>query len=420
MTLGAVGRDHDLLLDPGRRAAVGGGAVGLEREEHALLDLDRVVERVQAADDRSLVQADADAVSELEPERVHLVLEAELRRLGPHGRDLIGADPGLHEVDRGVHPLARAGERVALRLRGAADDERAVVAGPVAVVHVDDVEVRLVARADQPVREDVRVRAAALARDRVDRLDELGAHLEQPRVGERDDVALADPGLEELEDVVVDAVHHGAGLRQERDLVRALDLAGEHHRLLTVADVEAGPLQLQEDRGLGDVDAERHVADAVLPQDRADLLGRAALQPDDRRDGALQTGVAADRVGLVVPLGELEPVRLGGRAEVPDARRSRPRDQGVPLALVERPVADVRAGRVPDVAGLEQQERSEVRGLQLRANAGEPVLAEAVEVDAVLPVHPGEAGGRCRRDRELLSHAVLRSVVPAPVAAPGR
>ena len=135
--------------------------------------------------------------------------------------------PRLHEVDRGVHPLARALERVALRRGRAADDERAVVAGPVAVEDVDDVEVRLVARADQPVGEDVRVRAAPLARDRVDRLDELRAHLEQARVRERHDVALADARLQRLEDVLVDAVDHRAGLRQQHDLVRALDLAGD-------------------------------------------------------------------------------------------------------------------------------------------------------------------------------------------------
>ena len=120
--------------------------------------------------------------------------------------------PGLHQVDRGVHPLAGPLERVALRGGRAADDERPVVAGPVAVEHVDDVEVRLVAGPDQPVGEDVRVRAAALAGDRVDRLHELRAHLEQARVREGHDVALADAGLEGLEDVLVHAVDHRAGL----------------------------------------------------------------------------------------------------------------------------------------------------------------------------------------------------------------
>src|SRR5690349_11468773 len=42
---GAVGSDDDLLLDPGRRVAVLGRAVCLERDDHALLELDRVLER---------------------------------------------------------------------------------------------------------------------------------------------------------------------------------------------------------------------------------------------------------------------------------------------------------------------------------------------------------------------------------------
>ena len=78
----------------------------------------------------------------------------------------------------------------------------------------------------EPVGEHVRVRAAPLAGDRVDRLDELRPHLEQPRVRQRHDVALADAGLQDLEDVLVHAVDHRAGLGQQHDLVRALDLAG--------------------------------------------------------------------------------------------------------------------------------------------------------------------------------------------------
>src|SRR6185503_20727159 len=120
----------DLLLDPSGRSSVRRGTVRLEREEHAFLELDRLVERVQAADDRSLVQADTHAVSELQAERVELVLEPELLRLGPHGGELIRGVARLHEVDRGIHPFARPRERVALRLRGATDDEGAVVAGP--------------------------------------------------------------------------------------------------------------------------------------------------------------------------------------------------------------------------------------------------------------------------------------------------
>ncbi len=77
--------------------------------------------------------------------------------------------PGFKQLDRAVHPLARLAVRRALRRRRATDRERAVVARAVADERMDDVEERLVAGADQAVREVVRMRRAALAGDRVDR-----------------------------------------------------------------------------------------------------------------------------------------------------------------------------------------------------------------------------------------------------------
>src|SRR5262249_56837686 len=48
----ALVRHHDLLLDAGGGIAVGGGAIGFEREHHALLDFGRMVKRHYARDDR--------------------------------------------------------------------------------------------------------------------------------------------------------------------------------------------------------------------------------------------------------------------------------------------------------------------------------------------------------------------------------
>ena len=95
-----------------------------------------------------------------------------------------------------------------LRRRRAADVEGAVVAGAVALVGLQDVEERLVAGAEVAVGEVVRMRVAALARDRVDRLDVVRAHLVEHLVGHRDDVVLADARLQRLVDHVVDAVDH--------------------------------------------------------------------------------------------------------------------------------------------------------------------------------------------------------------------
>ncbi|MGH9119099.1 MAG: hypothetical protein ACRD0A_14815 [Acidimicrobiales bacterium] len=89
-----------------------------------------------------------------------------------------------------------------------------------------------------------------------------------------------------------------------------------------MADVEPGRLEPEEHRRLGHVDADGHPADALVVQDRHQLLHRPPLQADRRGDGALQTRVAADRVLLVVQVGQLEAIGLG---RAPEAQiRGRP------------------------------------------------------------------------------------------------
>ena len=115
--------DDDLLLDPGRREAVLRRAVRLEGDDHALLDLDRVVERVEAADDRALVEEQPDAVAELEAEALHLVVEAELLGLRPDARDLVGrrrpaaSARSTRRSTRGPACRRRAGRRSPCRRR---------------------------------------------------------------------------------------------------------------------------------------------------------------------------------------------------------------------------------------------------------------------------------------------------------------
>src|SRR3954453_7140639 len=74
--LGAVLGEDDLLLDPRGGVAVGRRAVGLEREDHPDLQLDRLLHRVQPGDDRPLVEPEPQAVGELQAERLHLAAEA--------------------------------------------------------------------------------------------------------------------------------------------------------------------------------------------------------------------------------------------------------------------------------------------------------------------------------------------------------
>jgi len=163
---------------------------------------------------------------------------------------------------------------------------------------VEDVEVGRVAGAQHPVGEDVRVRAAALARDGVDALDVLRAELEQPLADERDALVLAHPGLQRLEEVVVRRVHHRARGVQQRDLVHRLDHADVLHQRLAVDDLDARRLERAQDRQLDDVDAERLVEQAALSQLDADLLGHR-LGP--ALDGAAQRRDAGTRAILAEP-----------------------------------------------------------------------------------------------------------------------
>ncbi len=226
-------------------------------------------------------------------------------------------------------------------------------------------------------------------------------------MGEGHDVALSDPRLERLENVLVDPVDHGARLGEQHDLVGALDLASLHHGLLSVGHLDAGRLQGQKYRRLGHVDAEPLAEEALGGQDVADLRGRPRRQAGRRADGALQPGVASLGVLLVEEVGELQPVGLGGGAEVPDAGLAAPGEEGEPLPLVERPVPDVGGGHIADVRGFEEEDGRQVLLLQHLADPPQAVLAKSPEVDAMLPIHSLDAGSRAGGDGKLVHGSSL-------------
>ncbi len=256
----AAGVRHDhFLLDARCRVPVRGRAVGLEREDHAGLDLHRALQGDEARDDRTLVESETDAVAELEAERRQLVGEAELLRLRPDLDHGVGRDAGLDQVDRQIKPLAAALVGVVLGRRRPSDIEGAVVAGAVADEGVEDVEEGLVARADEAVGEVVRMRVAALAGDGVDRLDVVGAEFVEELIDAGDDVVFPDARLQILVDQLVDAIDHGCGLVEEHDLIDAFDLARVEHDLLAVDQLQADLLEFEPHPGLDDVDADRHV-----------------------------------------------------------------------------------------------------------------------------------------------------------------
>ena len=332
------------------------------------------------------MQIQPEAVGELQAEGRHFVGEAELVRGRKHVADMRGGGAGLDAFDRAVEPLARLLVGVVLRRRGAADVEGAVVAGAVAHKGLQNVEERLVAGANHAVGEIVRVRAAALAGNRVDRLDVVGAVRVEEFVDLGDDVVLADAGTQHLVDHVVGAVDHRRGAVEQRDLVGRFDFARAQHDLLAVLDLETGLFQLEHHRRLDDVDADRHLGDARRFQDRGHLLGVALHQAEGGIDGAAQAHQAGLAVLRLEP-GRIELVMDRRRAEVPQDRIAAAAHQERPARqLVARPFADLGRGDVTDVVVVEQQQRAEVGGLESGLRAAQPVTVQAAVVDALLEI----------------------------------
>ena len=198
--------------------------------------------------------------------------------------------PGPNEVDRRVEPLAALLVGVELGGRRVADVERAVVARPVAHERVDDVEERLVAGAQEPVGERVRVRVAAVAGDRVDRLDVLRAELEEHFHRARHDLVLAHARPQQPVDLLVGRVDDPGGVVEQRELVGRLDLPRLQHHRLRVGEVQALALEREQGRRIGHVDPERLLVEAAFAKLVVDHRPRARPGRPSRRGIAPRIG----------------------------------------------------------------------------------------------------------------------------------
>src|ERR1051326_6360386 len=79
------------------------------------------------------------------------------------------------------------------------------------------------------------------------------------------------------------------------------------------------------------------------------------------------------------------------RAEVPEDRLVVLRQQRETHELVHRPSADVRGGNVADVVHVEAEERAHLGLFKRRFDAREALLAQALDIDALFPIHTHEA-----------------------------
>ena len=168
---------------------------------------------------------------------------------------------------------------------------------------------------------------------------------------------------------VVGAIHHRGGSIQKGDLVDALDLARFQHGLLPVGDFEARPLQFKQHGRLDDIDPDRHIGDARLPDQGGNLVGMPLHQSEGRRDGAAQAEQARLTVFRLEPR-SVEPVVHGGRAEVPQDRIGAAASEQRPAAdLVALPFADLGGGEIADVVDVHHQQCAEIGLLERLARS---------------------------------------------------
>ena len=247
------------------------------------------------------------------------------------------------------------------------------------------------------IGEVVRMGTAALAADRVYRLDVVGAELVEHPVGFRDEVGLAHSGFQFLPQHVVHAVDHRGGRIEQHDLVDTLELARLQHHLLTIADLDSRALQLEQHRRLRQVKAERHPLDAVLLEQRLYLLRVHPQQSGFGRYRAAQSGHPGPAMIVRQPR-RVQLVMLHGRAEVPDVGLGVASQQGEADHLVTSPFANHRAAQVADVVGVEAKHRAEIRMAERLARARQPIFVQAAKVHPLFEVDRALAG---RRERAL-------------------
>src|SRR5262249_22772064 len=413
---------HDLdvvLLDDqhfldAHAVAIALAVLGLEREGHAFLDLDRMIERPDARDHRRVVLGETEPIAPHAGGGLVLILVAPgLHRGRPLQRDVArgGADP--HGSDRVVEPLERRLVGVLLLLaRLLADAVGAIVARLVAVpgergqIHEHDV-----ARLDDSVGEvaPVRPRVGTGRHDHVLDVLHAGDRVEIFHQVRRD-LVLGDAGAQELHALPVRRVADRADDAEALLLVLVLDRARLHHRGQAV---DPGDVVLAEDVDhvdVDEVDAELLPGDAVLAHRLLHRAGELGHLLDRGRTGrAFDPGERVAHVLLRDPWA----VALDLEAEVALLEQDRApvaAQHGVAQTGLEPiPARGERAGDVADILVVHAQHGAEAMLLHHRPGALDAVFAHALPVDALLPVEANQAEIRC-------AHRFLRTPARAKSA----
>ena len=218
--------DDNFFFDARRAPAVGGGPEGFQRKHHSGLDLARMIEGDQAADDGFFPDRQTNAVAVLQSEGGFFIGEAKVGGLGPDRGNLGGGAAGTNQFDGCVQIVAATLIGVHHRVGRIADRETAVIAGAVSHVGMQNVVVDRISGAEDAVGENVRMRIAAFAGYGIHRLDIFRSHVVENFADQADGFVFAHTGLHRAVEFVVGCVHHHRGVVEQGDFVFGFDEAG--------------------------------------------------------------------------------------------------------------------------------------------------------------------------------------------------
>src|SRR5580700_7495743 len=378
-------RDHDLFFNPRRTPAVRRGPKRFEREHHPRLDFMRMLKRDQTANHRLLPNRETNSVSELQRECRFLVRETEFLSCRPDCGNFRGRAAWLNKRDSRVKILATPLVCIYHRVRGVPDRKAPVVTGPVAHVGMQDVVVNWIARAKHAIGKNVRVRAAALTRNRIHSFNIFGAEVVEHFAHKPDSLVFAHARLHRPIQLVVRCIHHHRRMIEQGNLILRLDDTRVRHELLAVHNGDPFALQCEQDRRLDNVNPQRLLMKSTLLElhfyfarnvFRASHLWRhrAAQQ----RDSRARTLAQPRAILLMVP---------GSRPEVPKNGLIILGQQRESTDLVLCPGTDMRGCEIAHIVHVETQQRTHFRFGEESLGSSQSLRAKALKIDAVFPIH---------------------------------
>src|SRR5574341_1246593 len=380
-------RDQHILFQSRGLLQSGMPGKGLNRKVHVLFDLGGVVERIGTRHPHTFVERESDAVSKLlEGDCAILVVVV----LGKWTDNVGGGFAGPQIFNARVHRIIDFAVQINLFLGHLAGDFEAAhkvneIARRAHGIDVDDDQVTL---ADDLVGCPATVRAGVAARGDDDVINDLAAAFQHELMDFGIYLALTHARLEPF---VLDAPHGGiadaSGLLEQFDFIARLDDARGRHGRPTIHNFETLFLERLQRRHVKVVNPNWFFAQAVLVQHLNDRVhhffghhGYRALSPlpsHRRANASLHPGQVNDRA-LKIGTGCLEENWLAAI-----------RQHGVADVDVVFPIPLVRAGDVADIGARKENQGAQVALGHLISGALQTILAQALKVDAILPIRAG-------------------------------